>query len=51
MSQDSAVIDGTSASFKLKVKGAASPGIHDLSFVAVDAAGHKRQATLSLDIQ
>jgi uncharacterized delta-60 repeat protein len=51
LNQDSAVIDGSSATFKLKAKGRAPRGSHQLSFVAVDGQGRQRTAALAIDIQ
>ncbi|MEW6207716.1 MAG: hypothetical protein AB1631_05070 [Acidobacteriota bacterium] len=42
---------GSSASFKLKIKGSASRGSHQLTFIGRDETGRQRSATLTLVVQ
>jgi hypothetical protein len=50
LNRDSAVIAGLSAKFKLKIKGRAPTGRHQLEFIAADSTGRQRKATLVLDV-
>ena len=42
---------GSSSSFKLKVKGSAVIGSHDLTFTGADSSGRRRSATITVTIQ
>ncbi len=42
---------GSSAGFKLKIKGSASPGSHQLTFTGRDDTGRERSATLTLEVR
>ena len=43
-----AIVSGTTASWKFKIKGRAAPGPHQLTFIGRDASGRERSATVTL---
>jgi hypothetical protein len=48
---DSVQTTGSSASFRIKIKGSAQPGAYPLTFTGTDASGRTRTATLTLTVQ
>jgi uncharacterized delta-60 repeat protein len=51
LNQETLPIEGTTVKFKVKIKGSAPTGRHQLVFVATSASGQQRSSALTLDIQ